>query len=399
MASIIKRRFKVKHPDGRVEVRQAKTWTIQYRDAAGKIKRVSKVDGKRIRDKAVARQVAAELERDMAKGAVGMVDPYRKHKLRPLSEHVTDYTDALRLAGRSAKYVQNQANRLAVLLRECKWNSTSDITTESLRRFQQRRARSKWVGQQGDTASAETLNQYAETARAFVNWMATEKRMEGIPTSRGRMIATALAGLAVVEGDTKRKRRALTDEQVSKLLSVAPEERRLVYRFAIATGLRRQELEQLQWGDLGLLALKPYIQLRAWSTKARRGDRLPMTATLAEDLRKVKPAGATEGDRVFPEVPSLETWKADLVAAGIPYRDGQGRQVDFHAGTRKTLCTRLHRAGKSLVIAQRLMRHVDPRLTAVDYTDDDGLGIEDAVLDEIAPAKPAAATTEAVATA
>ena len=84
--------------------------------------------------------------------------------------------------------------------------------------------------------------------------------------------------------------------------------------------------------------------------------------------------------------------KIELKAAGISYRDAQGQQADFHAGTRKTLCTRLHRAKVSLASAMRVMRHTDARLTMVDYADDAQLSVD--ALPELLPAAipiPAAA--------
>jgi integrase len=176
-----------------------------------------------------------------------------------------------------------------------------------------------------------------------------------------------------VTGEKRRKRRGLSDEEVAKLLSVAPPERAIVYRLALAVGLRRSELEELRWGDLGLTAIPSYIQLRAEATKARRGDRLLLPPSLATDLRSQKPKGADDGDRAL-AVPSLDRWKADIAAAGIPWKDGLGRQADFHGGTRKTLCTRMHRAGVPLAAAMRVMRHTDAKLTMVDYTDDGQLG-------------------------
>lgn len=102
---------------------------------------------------------------------------------------------------------------------------------------------------------------------------------------------------------------ASTDEQVGKLLAAAPAERALVYRVALAAGLRRGELEALQWGDLRLHAIRPCIQLRAEATKARRGDRVPLPATLAEVLRAERPADASDADQVFRCVPSLAWWR------------------------------------------------------------------------------------------
>ncbi|NOG54553.1 MAG: tyrosine-type recombinase/integrase [Planctomycetes bacterium] len=60
--------------------------------------------------------------------------------------------------------------------------------------------------------------------------------------------------------------------------------------------------------------------------------------------------------------------RADLRAAGIPEKPPNGR-VDFHA-LRTTYSTLLATHGVSQRLAQALMRHRDPRLTAVTYTDE-----------------------------
>lgn len=153
--------------------------------------------------------------------------------------------------------------------------------------------------------------------------------------------------------------------------------------------MRRQELEDLVWGDVQLRAIRPYIQLRAEATKARRGDRLDLPQSLAEALRQHKPNGAKDSAPVFPDgVPAIDQWRDDLAAAGIPYKDEMGRQADFHAGTRKTLCTRLHRSGRSLAEAMKVMRHTNAKLTMVDYTDSEQIGGEP--LPELMPVVPAA---------
>jgi len=68
----------------------------------------------------------------------------------------------------------------------------------------------------------------------------------------------------------------------------------------------------------------------------------------------------------------------DLATAGIAKADEQGRTVDFHA-LRYTFATNLHRSGVSSRIAQQLMRHTDPRLTANIYTDAQALDTAHAV--------------------
>ena len=59
--------------------------------------------------------------------------------------------------------------------------------------------------------------------------------------------------------------------------------------------------------------------------------------------------------------------RVDLCAAGIPYRDDQGRVLDFHA-LRGCYVTMLQRSGVHPKLAQELARHSDIRLTMQVYT-------------------------------
>ncbi|NQU11720.1 site-specific integrase [bacterium] len=89
---------------------------------------------------------------------------------------------------------------------------------------------------------------------------------------------------------------------------------------------------------------------------------------LADALKRHRPANAAPDERVFDEIPSMDKYKADLQVAGIPYKDGQGRQADLHA-LRHALGTKLQRDGVTARLAMELMRHSDMRLTAKICTD------------------------------
>lgn len=392
MAFLTKLSYTVKLPNGKRETRKCQHWTIQYRDADGKIKRV-----KGYTDKAATKKMASDLETARARGEQGLVNPFKAPLARAIDEHVTEYVDSLRAAGCSEMYAYTAKQRLQRIIDEAGWESLKDITADSFIRWRDAaKKKPRTVGfrkaKEGKaTASATTLNQYLDIARAFTNWCATVSRMPGIPAAGGKMMATALAGVGKVDGEKRRKRRALSDEEVTRLLAVAPADRAVVYRFGVTTGLRRSELEELRWGDLRLNATKPYIQLRAEATKAGRADPVPLAPGLADELRKIKPGDVADGDRVFPDVPSMYFWQQDLKAAGIKYLDSMGRQADFHGGTRKTLCTRMHRNNVPLAVAMRIMRHTDAKLTMVDYADDQLLGTATAVEsmpELVAPAKP-----------
>jgi hypothetical protein len=74
----------------------------------------------------------------------------------------------------------------------------------------------------------------------------------------------------------------------------------------------------------------------------------------------------------------MDHHQAILKAAGISYKDEQGRQADFHA-LRHTFNTRMARAGVPDALRQAAMRHLTPALTVGVYTDRTGLGTAEAI--------------------
>lgn len=386
MASVYRRKYWVTTAAGKRERRTQPHYTIDVKDpATGKLRHF-----RGLTDKKASVQEAARIEKELARGSVGLVDPFKEHRGRPLLDHVAEYVADLRGMGRDAKYIDNVDRRLRLLAGECDWAVLGDVEPNSFARWRERRKGVSWRGtattEGRSGTSATTLNQFLETVQSFMNWCASKGRVPGVPYGR-RTISPAMAGVGKVKGAKVRLRRALSDDEVTRLLATAPEERAMVYRVGISTGLRREELESLVWGDVRLNAIRPFIQLRAEATKANRADKVYLPASLADDLRKRRGAETPDGSKVFQVVPWLRTWKRDLAEAAIPWKDGMGRQADFHGGTRKTLCSRMHRAGVPLAVAMRAMRHTDARLTMVDYTDDEQIGMEQAVLPELT-AKP-----------
>jgi len=127
-------------------------------------------------------------------------------------------------------------------------------------------------------------------------------------------------------------------------------------------------LAALQWGDLYLDTPRPYIALRAETTKARRADSVPLRRDVAAELRAAKPARAGAEDRVFGRVPRMRDLRPDFDRAGIPKEDAQGRRADLHS-LRMTLGSMLAESGVAPRTAMELMRHTDLRLTMGAYVD------------------------------
>ena len=101
--------------------------------------------------------------------------------------------------------------------------------------------------------------------------------------------------------------------------------------------------------------------MNASISRNNEDDAIPLHQDLVTRL-KAKKSTSTHG-QVF-EVPSrMHSYKRDLEAADIPYKDEKGRQVDFHS-LRHTFATMLHANGANQAVAMKAMRQSDPKLTA-----------------------------------
>jgi integrase len=218
----------------------------------------------------------------------------------------------------------------------------------------------------------------------------------------GRTTENPLAHLqgVNVRMDRRHDRRALSLDELRWLLDTtqkAPErfgmtgeERAMLYRLAVETGLRAGELRSLTRGSFDLEGNEPSVSIEAAYAKNRRHDTLPLradtTAALVTHLTGKMPTA-----KVFP-MPAgnrvVKMFRADLAdgrrawleshGAGqdrrtledsnfLLYRDDAGRVADFHA-LRHTFISNLASGGVHPKTAQRLARHSTITLTMDRYT-------------------------------
>lgn len=222
-------------------------------------------------------------------------------------------------------------------------------------------------GLQQGARSGKTLQHYAETLHSFCVWCVT----------RGYLSENPVKNLKSFDITPRSMRRSVTPEEISKLLAVAPLQRRLLYETAFCTGLRAGELRSLTINDLNISGAA--LKLRAEWTKNRKDGVQPLpiqlAAALAENARAGGPqkhyeefyaksnvsAKAPEDVLLYvPSHPSRELDK-DLVAAGIPKKTDEGK-LDFHA-CRVAYVTLVLEAGATAKEAQSLARHSNPSLT------------------------------------
>ncbi len=202
-------------PDARkVEQRTAK-WYGQYTDADGRRRRVPLCN-----DKAASRQMLATLEREAHLGRAGVSDPFAHHRKAPIESHVADYETYIHNKGISAKGLSEDLRRLRAVLAGCNARVLHDLTPEAVERFLAALA--------GRGAGTSTRNSYLKSVKAFANWGLTTHRWGENP----------LACLRATKGELRRRRRALTVEELSQLLA-ATRERPLLAAMTIKRGPRR----------------------------------------------------------------------------------------------------------------------------------------------------------------
>jgi integrase len=362
---------------------RASKWYGQYTDLDGRRRRVPLCT-----DKAAARQMLARIERDVQLGRAGVSDPFAEHRRAPVETHVAAWEAHLKAKGVCARYQKEHARRLRLVLEHAKVRTLADLRPEPVEHYL------NLLAERGTGATMR--NYYLHSARAFTRWCVRTLRLGEDP----------LACLQRVKGEVRRRRRALTEGELVRLLKAARErplvdvttvrsgrtkgqrfaaprrpetkawaerlgwERALIYKTLVLTGLRRGELEALEVRHLKLDGLRPCLTLPPAVTKNRKGADIPLRPDLVGDLREwIAATGKGGEDRVFKVIKNLfRVLRDDLKAAGIPYKDDQGRTIDVHS-LRHTTASHLGKGKVAPRVAQGFMRHADIKLTMQTYTD------------------------------
>jgi integrase len=274
---------------------------------------------------------------------------------RPIGEHLAEYVADVAARSRSPKHVALVRNRITRLCDQCEWRRIVDVTADSFNRWRARQQMAE-----------KTVNEYLGLASAFFNWLECHERA---PRNPLRSVVKS-----ETEGRERRVRRALDQAEIDRLIADTGK-RSLPYLLAIYTGLRRGEIKALNWLDVHLDAPKPYLEVRAATTKNHKRAVLPLIPVLEVALREHRTREDNREGLVFRAgVPSAKRLRADLTRCGIKTVDSLGRRVDFHA-LRHTFATLLNQAGIPPRVVMELMRHSDMRLTHKTYTDATSLAL------------------------
>ncbi|MCC7419984.1 MAG: tyrosine-type recombinase/integrase [Planctomycetaceae bacterium] len=352
--------LKRKHSAGG-KIKTAKKYTGFYIDRYGKTRKV-----KGFTDKGATLEKARQLERQEALIRDGLVEEKTVNGPIPIEDHVKAFRTSLGnkdVTDRQVDQVEYRVNRIITL---CEFKTAETINEAAVDD-----ALAKLRKEQ--KLSAQTSNHYLTAMRQFTRWLARHKRIADDPL-------TTLEKLNV-QVDRRHDRRALSDDEVTKILDAARtgkvsfaftgEDRLMLYALALSTGLRASELASLTPESLDLNAVPPICTVQAGNSKRRRKDVLPLPSGILDQFREWL-ARKPKGEKLWPG-PWAEykyagkMLQVDLAVAGVTYKDANGLFADFHA-LRHTYITNLGRQGVPLTTAQKLARHSTPVLTAARYT-------------------------------
>jgi len=285
---------------------------------------------------------------------------------KTLDEHIEDFRAALTIRSDSETYPKEHTNKVSSVFTACGFKYWNDIDANRIYTCLAERCGDDGTGQR-------TFNAYLQAIKQFCRWMIKERRA---------MAPSPLEHLSPVKQTKFRhKRRALELDELRKLLRTtkdAPErfgmtgyERYLLYRTAVESGLRVNELRSLTVSSFDFKDCT--VTVEAGFSKHRRQDILSLRKDTAQELKEffIK-ENKTPGVKAFGGTykrltdKTAEMIRKDLKDAGIEYCV-DGKFFDFHSQRHET-GTLLASSGVDVKTAQSLMRHQDVNLTMSIYS-------------------------------
>ena len=358
---------------GKVNV-QSDTWTAQFTDETGAVRRVStKTANRSVAEKILARY---EAEVDRVKSGVVTRKELDKVAVRNVSldEALERFRTKMVASGSTERYINGTMQQVLSLLQESGIDAVEKLRREDIER---------WIadGIKTKVRSLRTINTYVASMKLFTQYLTDIEILPSNPLKPIRKLNQEL--------DRRKIRRAMTAEEVERFLHATAtrkcrkkekaKEQVLIYRLLLGTGLRSTELSLLTPNQIDFEHCR--LTIEAAKTKNKKADMLPMRSDLVQSLKDwVETHGIQSTERIFHynRDSIRRSFYGDLKAAGIERKDPDGRSIDVHS-LRKTFGTMLARAGVPLTTTQRLMRHSTPLLTAKLYIDVEGVDMMQAL--------------------
>ena len=403
--------FKTTYRDRQGVTQESSKWYVEFRDHAETIRRLPAFTSKQASE-AFGQNLEKLISYHRATGGltdpvlqqwlsqipqstrerlveIGLLDGERAAVSKPLSKHLDDFAESLKSKGSTARHVELVKSRASKVIEGCGFQHYSSISASKVL------SHINCLRQAKNGISAQTFNFYLQAIKQFCRWMVKDRRAIENPLLH-------LQGLNV-RTDRRHDRRAMSLEELTLLLEIATDgpvrfnvsgqERALLYRLAVETGLRAGELRSLSPASFRLSGSEPTVTVAAAYCKNRRESTLPLRPDTVEMLvAHLKRRQADDcAFAVPPRQHVAKMIRADLDAARakwvkeakndeererreksdfLAYTNHAKRKADFHA-LRHTFISNLAAGGVHPKIAQTLARHSTFALTMERYSHSD----------------------------
>ncbi len=362
------------------------SWYVSWVDHTGK----TKTKSARTTDKATAQRIGNKLEADAALRREGVIDAradtIQLFARSPITDSVADFETRLRAAGNTDKHVRHTVGFIRRVIEHAGFDTLGSIDEAGVSRY----AADKLV----DGASNRTVQAHLTAIKAFTKWL----------YEVGRLSSDFLASLKKPNpsADRRRQRRFLSPAEwewlrdyllrAGCLYGLQADERLLLYRFAIQTGLRANEIRSLTPASLHLEATSPFVLCKAGTTKNRREARQLLDPDLARQLKAYAGRRKLAGEKKLFALPHesnvARMLRDDVEAARAEWlkrpkeeseqpgerdqsdflspKNNAGEELDFHS-LRHTCGVWLAQTGAHPKTVQQVMRHSSITLTMDTY--------------------------------
>lgn len=305
----------VETPKGRMLRLESGGYAIHWRDGSG----TARVERTKLRDRQNAIRRLAELEAEARNVRDGLRSPAQQtaadHARRPLCDHFKAYVEWMTGRGSTASHVKTTGHNLKRVADATGWATLADIDPEGLQRWLLEYAQSP------SRPGAAARNAVLVSWKAFANWAMRTGRMLDHPL---RSVAKAPSA-----GGERRQRRAMTEDECSRLLraarlrpvaehgraTVAKDAARIAADEAKASRDRRR-----RWRDLTTRSRRTWAKAPlCWETLEAAAER--GRAKLAERNPALLDAAEAEGR-------GRELLYALLLTTGLRWGEARSLRVD-----------------------------------------------------------------------
>ncbi len=285
-----------------------------------------------------ARDIAARTERELLLNGW----PDDKPGNLSVSEFMSQYFDYC-VATKSGSTVKTDRYALQTFAKYIGDVPLSDITTDKIEEFRLHLLRK---------VKPNSVNVVLRHLKSAMSWAA----------QRGLISVNPAAKVKLNRVPRNTHMRFLDDAEIQRLRDAIGENLQLrrVVDFALWTGLRRNEIVNLQWSDIDLNRKMLVVQNKEqFRTKSGKSRAIPLNAQLDAMLTEMKALGCRPGDRVFP----MNYWTLGQNFRRAA-RIAELGEISLHT-LRHSFASHLIMAGADVRSVQELLGHHDISVTMI----------------------------------